>query len=162
MPASDYTSTVSGGLKLKGGAKDSGIKKKKKSGSSSKKKSAPEPATTQDEQGEKSEEPQAAAGESSTALARQPQIDEDDEEQALENRRSRSSSAVPTNIAGSGKTEAQRRHEEIKRKRVSLRCCDSREHGSAEVHMLTFFLNSSTSVSGAKAERKRTSSESRS
>jgi protein FAM32A len=121
MPASDYTSTVSGGLKLKGGAKDSGIKKKKKSGSSSKKKSAPEPTTTQDEQGAKSEEPQAAAGESSTALARQPQIDEDDEEQALENRRSRSGSAVPTNIAGSGKTEAQRRHEEIKRKRVSWR-----------------------------------------
>jgi protein FAM32A len=123
MPASDYTSTVSGGLKLKGGAKDGGIKKKKKSSSSGSKKksesedkkSAIEP-TTGDEGSES-----AAAGESSTALTRQPpQIDEDDEEQALESRsRSRSGSAVPTNIAGSGKTEAQRRHEEIKRKRVS-------------------------------------------
>ena len=122
MPASDYTSTVSGGLKLKGGAKDGGIKKKKKSSSSGSKKksesedkkSAIEPTT-----GEEGSEP-AAAGESSTALARQPQIDEDDAEEALESRsRSRSGSAVPANIAGSGKTEDQRRHEEIKRKRVS-------------------------------------------
>jgi hypothetical protein len=125
MPASDYTSTVSGGLKLKGGAKDSGIKKKKKS-SSSKKKSAPETTTTtrEEEKGERSGEIQpSAAGDSSTALAlsstsRQAQIDEDDEEQALE-RRSRSNSAAPSNVTGTGKTEAQRRHEEIKRKRVS-------------------------------------------
>jgi hypothetical protein len=129
MPASDYTSTVSGGLKLKGGAKDGGIKKKKKSSSSgSKKKSAVETPTTKDEGANTEEtEPSAAAETSNTALARQVQIDEDDDdEQALESRsRSRSGSAVPTNTgagagAGSGKTEAQRRHEEIKRKRVSF------------------------------------------
>jgi protein FAM32A len=121
MPASDYTSTVSGGLKLKGGAKDGGIKKKKKSSSSSssssKKKSATEPTKEEVEAGSEESKPTA---ESSTALARQAQIDEDDEEQALERSRSRSSSAVPTNNSiGTGKTEAQRRHEEIKRKRVS-------------------------------------------
>ena len=49
MPASDYTSTISGGLKLKGGAKDAGVKKKsKKSKSSSKDKAAPEPSILQD------------------------------------------------------------------------------------------------------------------
>ena len=167
MPASDYTSTVSGGLKLKGGAKDSGIKKKKKS-SSSKKKSAPETTTATKNEGEApgSEERKPAA-ESSTALARQASVDEDDEEQALVGRRSRSSSAVPTNITGTGKTEAQRRHEEIKRKRVSevlsLSGHDPWEYQPAGLqYVLTSFLHSSTSDSDAKAEPKRTSSESRS
>jgi protein FAM32A len=166
MPASDYTSTVSGGLKLKGGAKDSGIKKKKKS-SSSKKKSAPETTTATKDEGEApgSEERKPAA-ESSTALARQASVDED-EEQALVERRSRSSSAVPTNITGTGKTEAQRRHEEIKRKRVSevlsLSGHDPWEYQPAGLqYVLTSFLHSSTSDSDAKAEPKRTSSESRS
>jgi len=172
MPASDYTSTVSGGLKLKGGAKDSGIKKKKKSSSSSKKKSALE-TPAKEGQGEGSEATKPAAGDddSSTALAlstTRDDKDEDDEEGALR-RRSRSSSAVPGN-PGTGKTEAQRRHEEIKRKRVSgllhttrATRLDSSFHCSTSlllgciVRANSFY--SSTSDSGAKAGRKRTSSE---
>lgn len=128
MPASDYTSTVSGGLKLKGGAKDSGIKKKKKSSGKKKEKSAAETTTTTKDEGDRSEETKPPAESSSRsksalALARQAQ-DEDDEEEEQAQRsrsRSRSGSAVPANnmnTVGTGKTEAQRRHEEIKRKRV--------------------------------------------
>jgi protein FAM32A len=173
MPASDYTSIVSGGLKLKGGAKDAGIKKKKKSSSSSKKKSAVEPAKEEGEAASEENKP-ADNSSSSTALARQAQIDEDDEEeQALERRRSRSSSAVPSynnnSSTGTGKTEAQRRHEEIKRKRVSemLAALTSRSRGSHQPSRcvltdISFSLYSSTSDSGAKAAPKRTSSASKS
>ena len=113
MPASDYTSTVSGGLKLKGGAKDAGVKKKSKKSKSSKEKAAPKP-TSQDGQ---------EAGDSKT----------NDTDLALATTHS-DRDATPSEQPGSsgtGKTEAQRRHEEIKRKRVS-----SREHsiGSAPWH----------------------------
>jgi hypothetical protein len=156
MPASDYTSTVSGGLKLKGGAKDSGIKKKKKSSSSSKKKSATEPTKEEGEAG--SEESKPAAAESSTALARQAQIDEDDEEEQALERRSRSSSAVPNynnnnNSIGTGKTEAQRRHEEIKRKRVSEMLQFWGAISLAGVYVLTFFLLTARRATPARRRR---------
>lgn len=99
MPASDYTSTVSGGLKLKGGAKDAGVKKKGKKSKSSKDKT-PKPSS-QDES--------TAAGDSKTPETALALSDRD---------------ATPSeqpSSSGAGKTEAQRRHEEIKRKRVSSR-----------------------------------------
>ena len=102
MPASDYTSTISGGLKLKGGAKDAGVKKKSKKSKSSKDKAAPKPSTSRD--GEE-------AGDSKTT----------DSDLALSTTHSRDAtpSEQPSSSGtGSGKTEAQRRHEEIKRKRV--------------------------------------------
>jgi protein FAM32A len=108
MPASDYTSTISGGLKLKGGAKDAGVKKKsKKSKSSSKDKAAAaaKPSTPQeDASADDSKPPNSDLALSTTHSHRD---------------------ATPSDLqpsssgTGSGKTEAQRRHEEIKRKRVS-------------------------------------------
>jgi protein FAM32A len=104
MPASDYTSTISGGLKLKGGAKDAGVKKKSKKSKTSKDK-ASKPSTPQTD----SAEPEAGDSKTDLALTTTPS----------------SRDATPSDLqpsgsgAGSGKTEAQRRHEEIKRKRVS-------------------------------------------
>lgn len=103
MPASDYTSTISGGLKLKGGAKDAGVKKKSKKSKSSKDKAAPKPSSTSQD-GEE-------AGDSKTPKS----------DLALSTTHSRDAtpSEQPSSSGtGSGKTEAQRRHEEIKRKRV--------------------------------------------
>lgn len=103
MPASDYTSTISGGLKLKGGAKDAGVKKKsKKSKSSSKDKAAPKPSIPQD------------GGEVGDSKAPNNDL-------ALSTTHSRDAtpSEQQPSSSGTGKTEAQRRHEEIKRKRVS-------------------------------------------
>jgi hypothetical protein len=110
MPASDYTSTVSGGLKLKGGAKDAGVKKKSKKSKISKDKTPKVPA---------SQDVEAEAGDSKPpetdlALATTTHSDRD-----------ATPSEQPTTSSsgtGTGKTEAQRRHEEIKRKRVS--CTD--------------------------------------
>jgi len=104
MPASDYTSTISGGLKLKGGAKDAGVKKKsKKSKSSSKDKAAPKPSTPQD--GEEAGD----SKDSNTNLALS----------TTHSDRDATPSDQQPSSSGTGKTEAQRRHEEIKRKRVS-------------------------------------------
>ena len=106
MPASDYTSTVSGGLKLKGGAKDAGVKKKSKKSKSSKEKAA------------KSTEIEEAAGDSKntgTALASLSEKEQPSERDLTPSEQQPSSS-----ISDFGKTEAQRRHEEIKRKRVRL------------------------------------------
>jgi hypothetical protein len=104
MPASDYTSTVSGGLKLKGGAKDAGVKKKSKKSKSSKDKTAkPEEAAVA------AREPEAAKPSDTTlALSNQPSDHDRDV-----------TPSASTGGTGTGKTEAQRRHEEIKRKRVS-------------------------------------------
>ncbi|KAK0247835.1 hypothetical protein B0A54_16544 [Friedmanniomyces endolithicus] len=97
MPSADYSSAVGGGLKLKG-AKDAGIKKKKK------KKSKPaEPTNSKVE--EKSSDDTALQN----ALA--------DEETSLE------ASGVEREgeTKQYGKTEAQKRHDERRRKRLDER-----------------------------------------
>lgn len=95
MPASEYKNTISGGLKLKG-AKDAGVKK------SSKKKKAKQAKPTEVTPAVK--EPEAAGEDGETAL--QQALANEDELEGLEAR-------------SDGKTEAQRRHEEMRRKRVS-------------------------------------------
>ena len=123
MPASDYTSTISGGLKLKGGAKDAGVKKKSKKSKSSKDKAAPKPSTSRD--GEE-------AGDSKTT----------DSDLALSTTHSRDAtpSEQPSSSGtGSGKTEAQRRHEEIKRKRV----CQTPRKGKEKKHHIQHHATSS-------------------
>lgn len=100
MPSSDYTNAVGGGLKLKG-AKDAGVKKHKKKKLKPEAGSAKVPDTNQ-EQG----------GENSTALQKALADEEGDDgvqQQEL---------AKVDKDTGAGKTEAQRRHEEIRRKRV--------------------------------------------
>jgi protein FAM32A len=94
MPSSDYTS-AGGGLKLKG-AKPTGIEKKRKKKSSSKSTTAApsnDPAPTKDD----TANPQAT-----TDLEQR----EKNKEQSL--------------VPDDGKTEYERRHEETRRKRVSL------------------------------------------
>jgi protein FAM32A len=109
MPASDYTSTVSGGLKLKGGAKDAGVKKKsKKSKTSKDKTSKPQEATT----AAAAAEPESTKPSDTTLALLNPPSDHD--------RDVTPSASTGGTGTGTGKTEAQRRHEEIKRKRVSL------------------------------------------
>lgn len=104
MPASDYTSTVSGGLKLKGGAKDAGVKKKSKKSKTPKDK----PAKPTAQEGEATSE--SKDKDTTLALSTTPS-----------DRDATPSDLQSTNSGtGTGKTEAQRRHEEIKRKRVSF------------------------------------------
>jgi protein FAM32A len=101
MPASDYTSTVSGGLKLKGGPKDAGIKKKSKNKS---KKPKPLADTDHDKLTPQTEDEGLSTEARDTTLSR-----------------GATPSEHPSTSSGTGKTEAQRRHEEIKRKRVSYK-----------------------------------------
>lgn len=106
MPSSDYTNTVGGGLKLKG-ARDAGVKKKKKKDKSKSK--IPEsieqsevPPVTEDET------EQDEGGE----MALQKALAEEDQDVG------ESSKERENDVRQFGKTEAQRRHEERRRKRV--------------------------------------------
>ncbi|KAM0703748.1 hypothetical protein Q7P35_009687 [Cladosporium inversicolor] len=118
MPASDYTSTISGGLKLKGGAKDAGVKKKsKKSKSSSSKDKAPKPSTLQE--GEEAEGSDSKTPNADLALS------------TTHSDRDATPSEQQPSSSGTGKTEAQRRHEEIKRKRLDDRL---KREGGAKTH----------------------------
>jgi protein FAM32A len=110
MPASDYTSTISGGLKLKGGAKDAGVKKKSKKSKTSKDKSAPKPSSTPQD-GEEAGDSKPS-DKTDLALTTTPSSRDATPSDLLQ------PSSSGTGTGGSGKTEAQRRHEEIKRKRV--------------------------------------------
>ncbi|KAK4952639.1 hypothetical protein LTR10_009445 [Elasticomyces elasticus] len=96
MPSSDYSSAVGGGLKLKG-AKDAGIKKKKKKSKPS------EPATA------------ASEAESNEQTALQKALA--DEETGLE----ATGKEREAETRQFGKTEAQVRHEERRRKRLDER-----------------------------------------
>ncbi|KAK5714119.1 hypothetical protein LTR15_011027 [Elasticomyces elasticus] len=96
MPSSDYSSAVGGGLKLKG-AKDAGIKKKKKKSKPS------EPATA------------ASEAEPSEQTALQKALA--DEETGLE----ATGKEREAETRQFGKTEAQIRHEERRRKRLDER-----------------------------------------
>lgn len=109
MPASDYTSTISGGLKLKGGAKDAGVKKKKskKSKTLKEEEKAAKPTSSPWEGKEDSPDTKPSDTNALTLSS------EREEAQALQ-------PSTSTSYSGAGKTEAQRRHEEIKRKRVRL------------------------------------------
>ncbi|GAB7323780.1 hypothetical protein MBLNU13_g07236t1 [Cladosporium sp. NU13] len=116
MPASDYTSTISGGLKLKGGAKDAGVKKKSKKSKSSKDKAAPKPSTPQDGEAEAGD---SKAPNADLALS------------TTHSDRDATSSKQQPSSSGTGKTDAQRRHEEIKRKRLDERL---KREGGAKTH----------------------------
>lgn len=92
MPSSDYTSAVGGGLKLKGSG---GINKKKK-----KKKSKP----TEDKPSSTNNDADAPTTDLQKALANEDDVDKVE---------------VSEEVKEYGKTEAQRRHEERRKKRVS-------------------------------------------
>jgi protein FAM32A len=107
MPSSDYKNAISGGLKLKG-AKDSGVEKKKK-----KKKPKPDPE----------------GNDSKAIITKSKQEDEVDLEDDSAVQKALADEETRDNVSASkrredevkqyGKTEAQRRHEERRRKRVS-------------------------------------------
>lgn len=98
MPSSDYSNAVGGGLKLKG-AKNTGVKKHKK------KKAKPEASESKATSAEKEQN-----GETSTAL--QKALAEEESEETHERAK------LERGDKDAGKTEAQRKHEEIRRKRV--------------------------------------------
>ncbi|KAF2725811.1 DUF1754-domain-containing protein [Polychaeton citri CBS 116435] len=103
MPSSEYTSAVGGGLKLKG-AKDAGIKKKKK-----RDKSKGDDVTKSAEEPTKKELPLEESKD--TSLERASSVGEESSEAVLR-------------IDGDqddGKTEAERRYEERRRKRLDER-----------------------------------------
>ncbi|GAB7352320.1 hypothetical protein MBLNU459_g2768t1 [Dothideomycetes sp. NU459] len=105
MPSSDYTST-GGGLKLKG-AKNAGVdKKRKKKSNKEQDKLAP-----QDTPGNTSARTTSDVAESGTKVS-----------QALEDEESRDKQEMdPREVRDFGKTEAERRHEERRRKRLDER-----------------------------------------
>ena len=96
MPSSDYTNAIGGGLKLKG-AKDAGVDKKKK-----KKKSKSETTASKDTPEELA---QQSAVQKALAEEETDDVDAVTKQQELDDKEY-------------GKTEAQRRHEERRRKRV--------------------------------------------
>lgn len=97
MPSSDYSSAIGGGLKLKGSS--SGIDKSKK-----KKKKSSKPTTESDN----NEKPATKDPETSQSALQKALADTDDT----------SKSPDATEITTYGKTEAQRRYEERRKKRV--------------------------------------------
>ena len=108
MPSSDYTNAVGGGLKLKG-AKDAGVKKHKKK--------KPRPEATSSSKAADSTEKEQEDGTTTLiqkALADE-EIDGEDAQAALKLAKAESNDGAG---AGAGKTEAQKRHEEIRRKRA--------------------------------------------
>jgi hypothetical protein len=124
---------VSGGLKLKGGAKDAGVKKKsKKSKTSKDKTSKPQEATTA-----AAAEPESTKPSDTTLALSNPPSDHDRD-------------LIPSASTGTGKTEAQRRHEEIKRKRVSLQTTPTNSKSAAQSHRrhYTRILTPSSSTTG--------------
>ena len=106
MPFSDYANAVGGGLKLKG-AKDAGVRKHKK-----KSKSDPSKATKEAEKAIKDGDGEESTQESAVQKA----LAEEEQEQDAAGQEEKEFEAKSF-----GKTEAQRRHEERRRKRVSHR-----------------------------------------
>ena len=140
MPSSDYASAVKGGLKLKG-AKDAGVRKHKK------KKTKPESSESKTVAAETEQD-----GEESSTL--QKALAEEEGEDAFVGKEVRKVDK------DAGKTEAQRKHEEIRRKRVRS-CTHSSEAVSDIMEIILTGWHSSTTASSAKASRP-TRSESRS
>lgn len=96
MPSSDYSSAIGGGLKLKG----AGVDKKKK------KKSKPKTAV----EGENKEEAAGSTAEKESTALQKALAEEEDEVEKPQD----------SEVNTFGKTEAQRRHEERRKKRVSF------------------------------------------
>jgi protein FAM32A len=124
MPASEYENTVSGGLKLKG-AKDAGVKKpKKKKDKDAKVVTKPHPDTA--------DEPTKALDAEDSAL--QNALEDEDAvprgSEAAEDDGQDTALPPPTERRKDGKTEAQRRHEETRRKRVRYFASSAIEDGS--------------------------------
>lgn len=103
MPSSDYSNAVGGGLKLKGAGGGVEKKKKKKKSSSSKKPAEGDSNGAQE------------AGEQDSAL--QKALAEEVEDQ-------KEKDPGDAEVKEYGKTEAQRRFEERRKKRVSQSPCD--------------------------------------
>ena len=105
MPSSDYANAVGGGLKLKG-AKDAGVKKHKKKKPA---KQSPKASPLPEDGAEKDHE--------QSALQR---LLADEEQDGVETTNRQQEDDMKVH----GKTEAQRRHEERRRKRV----CNELKH----------------------------------
>jgi protein FAM32A len=109
MPSSDYKNAIGGGLKLKG-TKDAGVDKKKK-----KKKPKPEAESENSKALVKTTEGEDAVdGEDESAVQKALADEEKEDDVSASNRRE-------DEVKEYGKTEAQRRHEERRRKRVSTK-----------------------------------------
>ena len=104
MPADDYTAAVSGGLKLKGVSSSSKVSKSRKK----KRPKAPESESTTNVRSEELKDEPTKDGEDATT--EQDESTMDGGERPLEN--------VEATTPQVGKTEAELRHEERRRKRV--------------------------------------------
>ncbi|KAF2483931.1 hypothetical protein BDY17DRAFT_322821 [Neohortaea acidophila] len=113
MPSSEYANAVRGGLKLKGAKDSGGVKKhKKKEKKQSLSKSHADPPVTDTNRAEEEEK-----AESESALQKA-LLDEDGlDEDAMEG----DGAGALRSESGVGKTEAQRRHEERRKKRLDER-----------------------------------------
>ena len=109
MPSDDYSVAVSGGLKLKGVNPSSKVSKHKK-----KKPKPPQPAASYAE----------GAKEGTSAEKQDPDIEDSDAitKQYSGEDRSMKKGDEATSPAQAGKTEAELRHEERRRKRVGFPC----------------------------------------
>ena len=116
MPADDYTAAVSGGLKLKGVSSSSKVSKSRKK----KRPKAPESESTTNVRPDESKDEPTEDGEDATTEQGESTIDGG--KRPLED----VEATTPPQV---GKTEAELRHEERRRKRVSssllwIRCLD--------------------------------------
>ncbi|SMQ45982.1 unnamed protein product [Zymoseptoria tritici ST99CH_1A5] len=113
MPSSDYASAVGGGLKLKGSS--SGIDKKKKKKKSSSKPSESKPTTNSETKADELEGETAEQESESQSALQKALADEEAQDTQL------AKAAAEAELRGYGKTEAQRRHEERRKKRLDER-----------------------------------------
>lgn len=112
MPTDDYSAVVSGGLKIKGVNPSSKISKHKKK--KPKPETDPAAAERSKEEGEGTATQKGDTDSTSTALTKNKGT-EGDEEDAL-----REKEEALTLLSKEGKTDAELRHEERRRKRVSI------------------------------------------
>jgi protein FAM32A len=103
MASDDYSAAIGGGLKLKG-SKPSGVTKKKKKDKSKAKPDPDEPKTSALQRALADEDPGDAQEGAATAGSEARSVGNDDEDYE----------------PGSSKTEAERKYEEMRRKRVRL------------------------------------------
>ena len=106
MPADDYTAAVSGGLKLKGVSSSSKVSKSRKK----KRPTAPESESTTNVRSDKSKDEPIKDGENATA--------EKEESTTIDESERKLGNVEATTPPQVGKTEAELRHEERRRKRV--------------------------------------------
>ena len=107
MPADDYTAAVSGGLKLKNVSSSSKVSKSHKK----KRPKSSQPESSANANAEKSVD--AAKGDSGN-------VRDDQDDDAIDKSKQLLEDGVATSPPRAGKTEAELRHEERRRKRV---CC---------------------------------------